>query len=63
MSTIELENVNVSAFDTMPTPEEIHARLPLSTKAAKTVKHGRDQLRFLRQPFHHSRAVHTRHQT
>ena len=45
MSTIELENVNVSTFDTMPTPEEIHARLPLSTKAAKTVKHGRDQLR------------------
>ena len=45
MSTIDIENVNVSAFDTMPAPEDIHARLPLSLKAAKTVMHGRDLLR------------------
>ncbi len=45
MSTIDIENVNVTAFDTMPAPEEIHARLPLSLEAAKTVMHGRDLLR------------------
>ena len=38
MRTPDIENVNVSAFDTMPTPEEIHARLPISAKATKTVK-------------------------
>ena len=27
MSTIDIENVNVTAFDTMPTPEEIHSRV------------------------------------
>jgi 3-deoxy-7-phosphoheptulonate synthase len=37
--------INVTAFDTMPTPEEIHARLPISDKAAKTVTHGRNLLR------------------
>ena len=45
MSTIDIENVNVTAFDTMPTPEEIHSRLPLSLAAARTVMHGRDTLR------------------
>ena len=45
MSTIDIENVNVTAFDTMPAPEEVHARLPLSLAAAKTVMHGRDLLR------------------
>ena len=47
MSTIDIENVNVSAFDTMPAPEEVHARLPLSLAAAKTVMHGRDLLRLV----------------
>ncbi|HMW76557.1 MAG TPA: 3-deoxy-7-phosphoheptulonate synthase, partial [Rhodocyclaceae bacterium] len=45
MSTQNLENVNVSAFDAMPTPEELHARLPLSVKAAHTVNQGRSTLR------------------
>ncbi len=45
MTTQNIENVNVTAFDTMPTPEEIHARLPISDKAAKTVTHGRNLLR------------------
>ncbi len=44
MTTQNIENINVTAFDAMPTPEEIHARLPLSTKAAKTVTHGRNLL-------------------
>src|SRR5574343_282680 len=43
--TQNLENINVSAFDTMPTPAEIHAKLPLSDKAAKTVSQGRNLLR------------------
>ncbi len=45
MTTHDIENVNVTAFDTMPTPEEIQARLPISDKAAKTVTHGRNLLR------------------
>ena len=28
MTTPNLENINVSAFDNMPTPAEIHAKLP-----------------------------------
>ncbi len=43
--TKNTENLNVSAFDAMPTPEEIHARLPISTKASQTVNHGRTLLR------------------
>ena len=45
MTTQNIDNVNITAFDTMPTPEEINARLPLSAKAAKTVTHGRNLLR------------------
>ena len=45
MTTKNTENLNVSAFDAMPTPEEIHARLPISAKATQTVKHGRKLLR------------------
>lgn len=45
MSHLDLENVNVTAFDPMPTPGELHSRLPLSAKAAETVQHGRDALR------------------
>ena len=40
-----IENVNVTAFDPMPSPEEIHARLPLSEHAAQTVLRGREILR------------------
>ena len=45
MTTKNLENINVTAFDDMPTPAEVHARLPLSEKAARTVSHGRNLLR------------------
>ena len=45
MTTKNTENLNVGAFDTMPTPAEIHARLPISEKAAHTVTHGRNLLR------------------
>jgi 3-deoxy-7-phosphoheptulonate synthase len=45
MTKQNLENINVSAFDAMPTPAEIHAKLPISAKAAKTVSHGRKVLR------------------
>ena len=45
MTTLDIENVNVSAFDSMPTPEEIHARLPITLNAARNVLHGRDSLR------------------
>ncbi len=40
-----LENINVSAFDAMPTPAEIHQKLPLSAQAEATVSEGRDLLR------------------
>jgi len=39
-----IENLNVAAFDSMPTPEQMHALLPLSDKAADTVRSGRKQL-------------------
>lgn len=38
------ENLNIEAFDPMPTPEEIHARVRLSDKAAQTVVNGRRSL-------------------
>ena len=37
----QTENLNIEAFAPMPTPEEIHARLPLTDKAAQTVVAGR----------------------
>ena len=43
--TKNTENLNVGAFDAMPTPEEIHAKLPISEKATHTVTHGRNLLR------------------
>ncbi len=45
MTTQLLENVNVSAFDAMPTPAEIHAKLPISDAAAHSVAQGRAILR------------------
>jgi 3-deoxy-7-phosphoheptulonate synthase len=45
MTTFNIENVNVSSFDPMPTPEELHARLPLSDKAGDVVMQGREALR------------------
>ena len=44
--TIErLENVNVAAFDLMPSPEEIQARVPVSASAAESVFAGRETIR------------------
>jgi 3-deoxy-7-phosphoheptulonate synthase len=40
-----LENLNITAFDLMPSPEEIHARAPISEKAADTVFEGRETIK------------------
>jgi len=45
MTTFDIDNINVTAFDPMPSPEEIHAQLPLSTNAARLVMRGREVLR------------------
>ncbi|NMM36291.1 MAG: 3-deoxy-7-phosphoheptulonate synthase [Glaciimonas sp.] len=44
-SSLDLENINISSFDAMPTPEELHARLPLTDLAAASVMRGREALR------------------
>ena len=38
------ENLNIDAFDPLPTPEDIHARVPLTEAAADTVLAGRRSL-------------------
>ncbi len=45
MTTFHVENINVTSFDSMPTPEELHARLPLTDRAGSTVTQGREALR------------------
>jgi 3-deoxy-7-phosphoheptulonate synthase len=40
----QTENLRVGAFDVMPSPEEIKARLPLDDRAAETVLQGRRAL-------------------
>jgi 3-deoxy-7-phosphoheptulonate synthase len=45
MTTFNVENINVTAFDAMPTPEDLHARLPLSDKAGDVVLQGREALK------------------
>ncbi|MDR0440663.1 MAG: 3-deoxy-7-phosphoheptulonate synthase [Candidatus Accumulibacter sp.] len=40
-----VENVNIIDFDPMPSPEEIHARLPLSEPARRIIMQGREALR------------------
>ncbi len=37
----QTENINIEAFDPMPTPEEIHARVPMTEAAEKSVLAGR----------------------
>jgi len=37
----QTENLNIESFEPMPTPEEIHARLPLTEAAEKSVVAGR----------------------
>jgi 3-deoxy-7-phosphoheptulonate synthase len=45
MNTFPIENVNIASFDPMPTPEDLHGRLPLSGEAASVVTQGREALR------------------
>jgi 3-deoxy-7-phosphoheptulonate synthase len=45
MNTQHIENVNVTSFQSMPTPEELHAQLPLSERAGDVVLRGREALR------------------
>ena len=45
MTTPDIDNINVSAFDPMPSPDEIAARLPLSASAAGEVMRDREVLR------------------
>jgi len=40
----QTENLNIEAFEPMPTPEEIHGRVPLSEAAAESVLAGRRTL-------------------
>ena len=40
----QTENLNIEAFDTMPTPGEIHARVPITEAAEKSVVAGRRAL-------------------
>lgn len=40
-----LENLNITAFDLMPSPEEIHARVPNSDKASETIFEGRETIK------------------
>ncbi|MBI5784490.1 MAG: 3-deoxy-7-phosphoheptulonate synthase, partial [Rhodocyclales bacterium] len=37
----QTENLNIEAFEAMPTPEEIHRRVPMTDAAEKSVVAGR----------------------
>lgn len=45
MTRTDLENINVTSFESMPTPEELHARLPLTERAGNVVNASREALR------------------
>lgn len=45
MKSQDLENINVVSFDSMPSPAQLHEKLPLSAHAAEVVNAGRVQLR------------------
>jgi 3-deoxy-7-phosphoheptulonate synthase len=45
MDTTRLENVNVCGFEDMPTPEAVHAMVPITERAAETVARGRAGVR------------------
>ncbi|MDR1276143.1 MAG: 3-deoxy-7-phosphoheptulonate synthase [Candidatus Accumulibacter sp.] len=45
METPEIENLNIVDFEPMPSPEEIHARVPLTDRARETIVRGREALR------------------
>ncbi|WP_263772249.1 3-deoxy-7-phosphoheptulonate synthase [Propionivibrio soli] len=45
LATPDIENVNVIDFEVMPSPEEIHERVPLTSEATRTVMAARETLR------------------
>jgi 3-deoxy-7-phosphoheptulonate synthase len=45
LNTPDIENTNVTSFATMPSPVELHQKLPLTDKAFTTVMQGRETLR------------------
>jgi 3-deoxy-7-phosphoheptulonate synthase len=45
MSRPVLENLNIVALDLMPSPAEMHERLPISDQAAETVYQGREVIK------------------
>lgn len=45
MTTRPLENLNVAALDLMPSPEEIHARVPITSRAEAAVFEGRETIK------------------
>ena len=45
MTAPQTENFNIAAFDVMPSPDDIKARVPLTDAAADTVLRGREALR------------------
>lgn len=45
MTQFNVENVNILSFDAMPTPEDLHFRLPLTEAAGQAVTKGREALR------------------
>ena len=45
MNSQDLENINITSFAPMPTPEDLHARLPISEHAAEVVDAGRQALK------------------
>ena len=45
MNTPDIENINVTSFAPMPTPAELHARIPLTDCAFESVMRGRETLR------------------
>ncbi|QWT45641.1 3-deoxy-7-phosphoheptulonate synthase [Azospira inquinata] len=44
MNVSDIDNINIAAFDPMPTPAELIARQPLSDRAAAVVRQGRQDL-------------------
>src|SRR5574343_1082406 len=45
MISPDIENINVTSFAPMPTPEALHSKLPMSDLASDTVMKGREALR------------------
>ena len=42
--TLQMENVNVTGFDLMPSPEDVKHRMPVTPPGARTVIHGRETI-------------------